>query len=74
MEILFLLFRVDLMEFFFFLSYLIFQHTFYKQTLLTLQSLHSQAVDDKDAEMTTNGMAALNLDVARLEPTCNNLN
>jgi len=45
------------------------QHTFYKQTLLTLQSLQSQAVDEKEAEMATNGMAALNLDVSRLEPT-----
>ena len=40
------------------------QHTFYKQTLLTLQSMQSQsAADDKESELAT-GMASLNLDAA----------
>ncbi|EFX79334.1 hypothetical protein DAPPUDRAFT_304861 [Daphnia pulex] len=35
------------------------QHTFYKQTLLTLQSLQSQTTEDKDIDM---GIAGLNLE------------
>ncbi|XP_045027481.1 tyrosine-protein phosphatase non-receptor type 14-like isoform X2 [Daphnia magna] len=37
------------------------QHTFYKQTLLTLQSLQSQATEDKDMDVSC-GIAGLNLE------------